>query len=131
MKTRLTPCLLALLLCATNLSAKTRPDDHWPSFRGRDASGVADGQNLPHSWNASKGEHIKWKTRIPGLAHSSPIVWGGRVFVTTAVSSARGDSSFRHGLYGDGDASDDRSSQQWKLFAIDRKTGKVLWERTA
>ena len=137
MKLNINTRLIALLLCAacatcgTNLSAKSRPGDEWPSFRGRDASGVADGQNLPLSWNAPKGEHIKWKTRIPGLAHSSPIVWGARVFVTTAISSARGDGSFRHGLYGDGDASDDTSSQQWKLFALDRATGKVLWERTA
>jgi outer membrane protein assembly factor BamB len=133
---RLIALLLCVTNCATNLSAQTRLDEtrhdgHWPSFRGRNASGVADGQNLPHSWDASKGEHIKWKTRIPGLAHSSPVVWGGRVFVTTAVSSARGDGTFRHGLYGDGDASDDTSSQQWKLFALDRATGKVVWERTA
>ncbi|MDQ1525124.1 MAG: hypothetical protein QOE47_3048 [Pyrinomonadaceae bacterium] len=138
MKSRLNRSLFALLLCvtscATSLSAKTRdgaPQQHWPSFRGRNASGVAESQNLPQSWNAPKGENIKWKTRIPGLAHSSPIVWGTRVFVTTAVSRARGDGTFRHGLYGDGDASDDTSSQQWKLYALDAKDGKVLWERIA
>lgn len=133
MKLKLTLCLIVQLLCASNLSAQTRSGvEHWPSFRGRNAAGVAaDGQNLPQNWNAPKGEHIKWKTRIPGLAHSSPVVWGGRVFVTTAVSSARGDGTFRPGLYGDGDASDDRSSQRWKLYALDSKTGKILWERTA
>lgn len=132
MKMKFTLCLIVGLMCVTNLSAqKSRPDANWPSFRGKDASGVADRQNLPNSWDAPKNTHIKWKTRIPGLAHSSPVVWGGRVFVTTAVSSARGDGAFRHGLYGDGDASDDKSSHRWKLYALDQKSGKILWERTA
>ena len=44
-------------------------EGHWPSFRGPSASGVADGQSLPQSWNGETGEQIRWKTRIPGLAH--------------------------------------------------------------
>ena len=104
--------------------------NHWSSFRGDRAAGVAEGQSLPEKWDGGKGLNIKWKTTIPGLAHSSPIVWGNRVFVTTAISSKGGDS-FRKGLYGDGDASDDRSSQQWKLYAIDKNSGKILWDRIA
>ncbi len=106
------------------------PTGAWPSFRGVQASGVADGQNLPDTWSAATGEHILWKTPIPGLAHSSPIVWGDTVFVATAVSS-RGAATFKPGLYGDGDASDDRSPQQWKVIALDRATGAVKWERVA
>jgi len=48
----------------------------WPSFRGAQASGIAEGQNLPDQWNARTGENILWRTPIPGLAHSSPVVWG-------------------------------------------------------
>jgi len=107
-----------------------RRQNHWSSFRGNRAAGVAEGQGLPEKWDAAKNLNIKWKTAIPGLSHSSPIVWGDRVFLTTAISSKGGDS-FRKGLYGDGDASDDRSSQQWKLYAIDKKSGRVLWDRTA
>jgi len=118
--------LLAGLLPA---GAQVRPQN-WPSFRGEHAAGVMEGQNLPEAWDAEKGTNIRWKTPIPGLAHSSPIVWGDRVFVTSAVSS-RGDATFRRGLYGDGDASDDRSAQHWKLYSLDRKTGKILWEQTA
>src|SRR5258706_10156881 len=103
---------------------------NWPSFRGPAASGVADQQKLPISWDAAQGTHILWKTRIPGLAHSSPIVWADQVFVTTAVSS-RADASFKRGLYGEGTASDDVSVQQWKLICLDRRTGKILWEHTA
>jgi outer membrane protein assembly factor BamB len=103
---------------------------NWPSFRGPQASGVADGQNLPDEWNAKTGQNILWHTPIPGLAHSSPVVWDDRVFVTTAVSSDP-SASFRPGLYGDGDASKDRTSQQWKLYALDKRSGKILWDRVA
>jgi outer membrane protein assembly factor BamB len=102
----------------------------WPSFRGPQASGVADGQNLPDQWNAKTGENILWRTPIPGLAHSSPIVWGNRIFVTSAVSSDP-KASFRPGLYGDGDASTDRSRHRWMLYALDKQTGKILWQRVA
>jgi outer membrane protein assembly factor BamB len=58
------------------------------------------------------------------------VVWGDRVFVTSAVSSHAG-ATFRPGLYGDGDASDDRSSQKWVIYAVDKRTGKIAWERVA
>jgi outer membrane protein assembly factor BamB len=102
----------------------------WPSFRGTRAAGVADGQRLPDTWNPKTGENILWQTRIPGLGHSSPVVWGTRVFVTSAVSS-RGQATFKPGLYGDGDASDDRSPHRWMLFAVNTRTGKIEWERVA
>jgi outer membrane protein assembly factor BamB len=103
---------------------------NWPAFRGPSASGVADGQRLPESWNVAAGTNIKWKVEIPGLAHSSPVVWGDRIFVTTAISS-RGGATFKPGLYGDGTASEDRTSQQWVVMAVDRRTGKTIWTRTA
>jgi outer membrane protein assembly factor BamB len=102
----------------------------WPSFRGPQASGVADGQRLPDTWNAKTGEHVRWRTPMPGLAHSSPIVWGDRVFVTSAVSTDP-KASFKPGLYGDGDASKDRSAHRWMLYALDAKTGRILWQRAA
>ena len=102
----------------------------WPSFRGAGATGVADGQDLPDTWNAATGDGILWRTPIPGLAHSSPVVWGDRIFVTSAVSS-RGNATFKPGLYGDGDASEDRSRHKWMVYAIDKRTGKVVWERAA
>ena len=102
----------------------------WPSFRGREASGVSDRQNLPDTWNPATGENIRWRTPIPGLAHSSPIVWGDTIFVTSAISS-RGKATFKPGLYGDGDASDDRSPHRWMLYAIDKRSGKIRWERIA
>ena len=103
---------------------------NWPSFRGLAASGVADGQNIPDRWDTKSGENVLWRTPIPGLAHSSPIVWGNRVYVTTAISTDP-KATFRPGLYGDGDASKDRTVHRWMLYALDKKTGKIVWEKVA
>jgi outer membrane protein assembly factor BamB len=102
---------------------------HWPQFRGPAAAGIADGAELPDTW-AATGNGILWKTRIPGLAHSSPVVWGEQLFLTTAISSLPG-ATFKPGLYGDGTASEDRSVHHWDVLSLDKRTGKVLWQRTA
>jgi hypothetical protein len=122
------PPLPASATASTAGTAKSGAN--WPSFRGPTAAGVADGQHLADTWNPATGENIRWRTRIPGLGHSSPVVWGNRIFVASAVSS-RGSATFKPGLYGDGDASDDRSPHKWTLFAIDKQTGRVEWERVA
>jgi outer membrane protein assembly factor BamB len=104
---------------------------NWPSFRGPSASGVAEGKEpTAVKWNAATGENILWKTPLAGVAVSSPIVWGDRVFVSTAVSSDP-SSGIRTGLYGDVEPAKDVSKHSWKLVALDRRTGKVLWERVA
>jgi outer membrane protein assembly factor BamB len=109
-------------------SAATAGD--WPQFRGPSGSGVGDGAKPPIHWDAAKGVNIAWITEIPGLANSSPIAWGDRVYVTTAISSDA-KQTFRTGLYGDTDPVDDSSPHKWKVLALDKKTGKVLWEQTA
>ena len=103
---------------------------NWPSFRGDGSAGNGDGQRAIADWDAASGKNIKWKTPIPGVATSSPIVWGNRVFATTAVSSA-GNNSIKTGLYGDVKPVDDLSPHEWKLYCLDKATGKILWERTA
>jgi outer membrane protein assembly factor BamB len=115
---------------APALPAAAAATGSWPSFRGPQASGVADGQQLPDTWDGKSGQNILWRTPIPGLAHSSPIVWGDRLFVTTAVSSLP-NATFKPGVYGDGDASEDRSPHRWMLLALDKRTGRMLWERVA
>jgi outer membrane protein assembly factor BamB len=102
----------------------------WPQFRGRHAAGIADGAKLPDAWDGAAGKSLLWKTRIPGLAHSSPVVWGEQVFVTTAISS-RADATFKPGLYGAGTASEDVTEHRWQLLSLDRRTGRIQWERTA
>lgn len=102
----------------------------WPSFRGPQAAGIAEGQHLPDAWNGTSGQNILWRVPLAGLAHSSPVVWGNTIFVTTAVSNQAG-ATFKPGLYGAGTASEDRSRHQWKVVALDKKTGAVQWERVA
>ena len=116
---------IAILLAALALPAW--PGD-WPSFHGTRAEGVGDGP-LASTWDATQMQNIAWKTPIPGLAHSSPITWGDRVFLTTAV--AAGEPTFRSGLYGDVDPVENEPPQRYLVMALDLKTGKVLWERTA
>src|SRR5262245_7459601 len=88
---------------------------NWPSFRGQNASGVADGKMTPVSWDVEKNTNIAWKVEIPGLAHASPIVWEDKVFVTTAISSDP-KSVFRSGLFGDVDSAADVSKHTWKVY---------------
>jgi outer membrane protein assembly factor BamB/ankyrin repeat protein len=102
----------------------------WPSFRGMLAAGVADGQNPPTTWSAEKAQNIKWKTPIPGMAHASPVIWGNRVFITTSISSDT-SSKLRVGLYGDVAPDKDLSKHTWKVYVLDKKSGKIIWERTA
>lgn len=115
---------------APDLQPAAPAEGSWPSFRGPAASGVADGTDLPDTWNGETGENILWRAEIAGLAHSSPVVWGERVFVTTAVSG-EGSATFKPGLYGEGNASQDRSDHRFEVMAFDRKTGEKLWTRVA
>ena len=105
----------------------------WPAYRGPGANGVGQGA-APASWNgdASTGplRNIKWKTHIEGLGHSSPVITGGKLFVTTAISSA-GKAPLKVGLYGSGDSADDEAEQAWVLYCLDKLSGKVLWRQTA
>jgi hypothetical protein len=82
------------------IGGESGPPLNWPSFRGKDGTGVADGQQPPVTWDLKGGKNIRWKTPIPGLGHSCPVVWGNRVFVTTAVSR-NPDPKIRIGNYGD------------------------------
>jgi outer membrane protein assembly factor BamB len=116
---------VALVAAGTSLSAQ-----NWPGFRGANASGVADGKPTAVKWNAPAGENVAWKTPVAGVAVSSPIVWGDTVFVSTAISSDPAQG-IRTGLYGDVEPVNDSSKHSWHLVAIDKKTGKVVWDKVA
>jgi len=111
-------------------AAVTAAAANWPQFRGPFSSGVDDTANPPLKWDVAKGTNIVWKADIPGLSLSSPVVWGDRIFLTTAISSDA-KQTFRTGLYGDTDSVNDQTAHQWKVLALDRKTGKLLWEQMA
>ncbi len=91
---------------------------------------MANGNRLPTTWNVEKLDNILWKTAIPGLAHSSPIIWENRIFVTTAIASdAKG--VLRIGQVSAMDLANDTSRQSWRIYCLDRTSGKILWEKTA
>ena len=102
----------------------------WPSFRGPQASGVAEGFPTATEWNVESGENIRWRTEIPGLSHSCAVIWGNRLFVTTAIR-LDGEQELRVGLYGDPSSVRDDSAYAFELYCLDKKTGEFLWEATA
>src|SRR4051794_3950922 len=98
---RSTPPILSILLLA---SIPLRAGE-WPGWRGPRGDGHSDETNIPTRWSAT--ENVHWKVAIPGKGHSSPVVWGDRVFLTTALEQER----------------------QRVLLCLDRRTGKTLWQK--
>lgn len=121
------PLLLAALLVCSMNPLDARAD--WPQYRGPSASGVAAGAALPSTWNVETGENMRWHTPIPGLAHSSPIIAGDLVYVATAIASK--EAELKVGLYGDIGSANDDEAQEWRLLALDKNTGAVLWNQLA
>jgi len=87
----------------------------WPYWRGAAADGMAAG-DAPVNWSDTK--NVLWKTDIPGLGNSSPIVWGDQVFLTTAIPA-------------DGAGAGALVENKFDVISLDRKTGKILWQQTA
>ena len=116
-------------------AASASGESNWPQWRGPASLGVSTEKNLPEEWAPDR--NIKWKTPIPGKGHSSPIVWGKRVFVTTAVEGpvVPGAKAVPHMDNGKESKHPDSvgadRKHTFKVLALDRDTGKVLWERTA
>ncbi len=121
---RVAPLLLVIAAGAT-LSAQ-----NWPSFRGTNAGGVGDGKPTAVTWDATSGQNVAWKTPIAGVAVSSPIVWGDRVFVSTAIGQDPNEG-IKTGQYGDVEPITDASKHTWHLIALDKATGKVVWDKVA
>jgi outer membrane protein assembly factor BamB len=117
--------LLTICLAMTAAAAGA----NWPQFRGPGASGVGDG-TLPVKWDGASGKNVVWKTPIPGLGYSSPVVWGDRIFLTSAVP-AKGEAAQKLGLYGNIEPVKGEPEQSFNVFCLDRKSGKILWTRTA
>ena len=113
-----------------NVSGQIKPERQWPGYRGYLSSGVLDNTNLPESFDLKKMINIKWKVEIPGLGLSSPVIWGDKLFITTAVSKSD-NKGIKPGIYGDGLPVPDSSVHEWKIFCIDKNSGKILWERTS
>jgi len=121
--------LAALLVGAVaGVGSARAADSNWPAFRGPDAMNqAADDPRLPETWSAT--DNVAWKTAIPGLAWSSPVVWGNRVFLTTVLSDAS-DEEPQKGLYANGNRLQPQPGMHhFEVIALDAGSGKVLWEK--
>jgi outer membrane protein assembly factor BamB len=135
-------CTAAILLTLSFASAGSRlslarndGDSNWPQWRGPGASGVSSEKNLPIEWSESK--NVQWKTEIPGRGHSSPIIWGNKVFLTTSiegpvVAGAKAVTHIRRGqVYVHPDSVGGDHSYTIKILCLDRDSGKILWQKIA
>ncbi|MGH9632392.1 MAG: PQQ-binding-like beta-propeller repeat protein [Bryobacteraceae bacterium] len=120
--------LLGLLLLFPVVSRAEVSGD-WPRWRGPFDTGMARG-DAPMRW--SDTENIAWKLNIPGLGHSSPVIWEDRLFLTTAISVEPGLSQTPEsdGGFGQG-ATGEQPEHRLTVLSVDRHTGKILWQRTA
>jgi outer membrane protein assembly factor BamB len=127
--------IVEISLLVVGLLAEKASAANWPQWRGPGGSGISNEKNLPTEWSPTK--NIKWKTAIDGRSHSSPIVWGNKVFLTTAVEGPvvagakavkhmDGDKEF---LHPDSIGADRKHT--FKVICLDRETGKILWQSTA
>jgi outer membrane protein assembly factor BamB len=119
-----------LFYSLSEVSAQINPERQWTAYRGRLSSGVLDNANLPETFDFEKMINIRWKMEVPGLGLSSPVIWGNKIFITSAISQADKDG-FKPGIYGDITPVRDSSVHEWKVYCIDKNTGKMVWEKTA
>lgn len=129
---RISVLATCMTLVAVVLSPEVRAaDNNWPQFRGHGALGIGSG-TPPTKWDVESGDNIAWKTPIPGLGHSSPIVWGDHVFLTTAVNSESTTPSLSTGWSGGtGESAEDEGEWTWQVICLSLQTGKVVWTRNA
>ncbi len=103
--------------------------DNWPQFRGANGLGLGSGEP-PTSWDVETSANVAWKTAIDGLGHSAPIVWGDRVFLTTAVNSEEDEQAVATGWSGGtGKSADDAGDWTWKVICLQLGTGEILWTK--
>jgi outer membrane protein assembly factor BamB len=123
------------VVCLILLVMMSLQADNWPQWRGTGSNGISSEKNIPVEWSPEK--NIAWKTTIPGRGRSSPVVWGDRIFLTTDIEAGKAEGNkppkhlwdgapFRHP---DSVGADLR--HKLVLLCLDRKSGKMLWQRTA
>ena len=123
--TGLAAVIAASLLTSAPMAQNADADRYWPQWRGPLANGVATAANPPLEWSETR--NVRWKIEIPGRGSSTPIVWGDRLYLSTAIPvGVSGDAQHapRGGLRS-------RGVHQFAVMAIDRETGRTVWARVA
>jgi outer membrane protein assembly factor BamB len=130
-----TICLLAAFAAISFETLASSGSSNWAQWRGPKSQGISEDKNLPSEWSATK--NVQWKTAIEGRGHSSPIVWGKRIFLTTGIEGAKiadpkppihmiEGKEFKHPAWAGHD-----HTWTFKVISVDAETGKVLWEKIA
>jgi hypothetical protein len=123
--------LAAVLICVPDRPADaapvTPPADAWPQWRGPLGTGVGPNAQPPVEWGETK--NIRWKTPLPGKGHSTPVVWGDRIFLTTAIPEGEPVKP-RFVRPGAHDNLDVTQRHAFAVLAVSRATGKILWQKT-
>lgn len=122
--------ITAALLVSANLVFSQEKikgyDDNWPLWRGPEANGIALKGNPPTEWSETK--NVKWKIALPGKGHNTPIVWADQLFVSTAIEKEPSGTSTEPPKSGMNANKTDKI-YQFEVVCIDRKTGKINWEK--
>ena len=117
--------IAASLLSSAPMAQGADTDRYWPQWRGPLANGVATAATPPLEWSETR--NVRWKVEIPGRGSSTPIVWGDRLYLSTAIPvGVTGDAQHapRGGMRS-------RGVHRFVVMAIDRTTGRTVWERVA
>jgi outer membrane protein assembly factor BamB len=118
--------VLAPLVAAADGDA----DKFWPQWRGPLGTGVAPHADPPLQWSEKDGRNIRWKIRLEGRGHSTPVIWGDRVYLTTAVPFGEALRPRPSTAPGNHDNLPVTHQHKFQVLAIDRTTGQVLWTKT-
>jgi len=123
-----------LFLCLFMVVSTSAKDLNWPTWRGPTSNGVAPEGNPPIEF--SEDLNVRWKIAIPGKGLSTPVVWDDQIFITTAVSidkpvdpeALQNNADTPAWMAGQANKAD--KIQQFLIYSISRKTGKILWQKT-
>ena len=153
MKIRTSILCAKLLILSYALQASVLASENWPTWRGPLANGVAPESNPPVEWSETK--NVKWKVKLPGKGTATPVVWGGKLFILTAIAAEKkndakpaepaastrpttnafagrlGEDNRRRGGGGFGRGEKPTEMHEFIVLCLDRKTGKTLWQKTA
>lgn len=120
------------IACVLSAAAAERgvidPADNWPQWRGPLATGVAPNARPPLEWSDTK--NIRWKKELPGKGHSTPIVWGDRIFLTTAIPYGEPVPPRLPPRPGTHDNLTLTRHHEFAVLAVNRRDGMILWQRT-
>jgi outer membrane protein assembly factor BamB len=128
-KLLLCACLAVAVGVSVSSADNARPGVDWPAFRGIQGAGTADGFPTATSWSVPDKKGVVWSIAVAGLGHSSPVIWGDRLCVTTAISG-QADAGLKPGIYGNIESVEDATSHEWKLLCYNKKTGNTLVDKT-